>query len=328
MKMKAMGLFEFGGPEVLKEITIEKPAPMEKEVLVKVLGTSLNYADIKTRKGAFFAASTVFPVVPGLDAFGTVEETGDKVKDFQKGDRVIVFPKSGSYQEYVKEDESLVFKVPDSVAFEQAVASPLVTFASYMMLESFAHVKEGDTIFVHSASGGMGNSITQIAKAMGAKKVIGLVGDKAKKETALKIGVDAVIIDKEEDFVKRIMEETDNEGVDVILDSLGGEYTKRGLEVLKNYGHLVAFGSTSGSFSEVDTSKLYATCKTVSGFSSVTIRNTKPEMFKEASRKIFKLMEDKKLILEISKIMDLPEAPTAHRLMEEGKVKGKIVLKV
>ena len=328
MKMKAMGLFEFGGPEVLKEIMIDKPVPKGSEVLIKVLGTSLNYADIKTRKGAFFAASTVFPVVPGLDAFGLVEGIGDKVKDLQKGDRVVVFPQSGSYQEYVKQDETLVFKVPDSISFEQATASPLVTFASYMMLESFAHVKEGDTLLIHSASGGMGNALIQIAKAMGGKTVIGLVGDKDKKETALKTGADIVIVDNEEDFIERIKEETGGEGVDIILDSLGGDYTKRGLQVLKNYGRLVAFGSTSGSFSEIDISNLYSTCKTVSGYSSVTIRNTRPEMFKEVSNKIFDLMEKEKLILDIAKVMDLTEAALAHKMMEEGTIKGKIILKV
>lgn len=336
MKMKALGLTEFGGPEVLKIIEMERPVPGKNQVLIKTIGTSVNYADIKTRKGAFFGASTVFPIIPGLDVFGSIEEIGGDKEAFMserglaKGDRIVGFPHDGSYAEYVLVDKNLVFKVPDQISFEKATACPLVAFASYMMLVKSARLEEGESILIHSAAGGMGTTLIQLAKAMGAGQVFGLVSNEDKITVAKNAGADLLIVEsgKEMTFPQKLMDLTAGRGVDIILDSLGGEYTEKGLDCLANYGRIVSFGSTSGSFAKIDAGKLYSSNRSLIGYSSVTIRNTKPEWFLESAESIFRYMVEGKLKMVIADIFELAEAGKAQRLLEEGKAKGKIILKV
>jgi len=113
--INAIGLTEFGGPKVLKRITIEKPTPKEHQVLIKVQGVSVNFADIQTRKGSFHGSGAVFPIVPGLDAMGVVEAVGCLVKGIKVGERVIAFPHTGTYAEYVVADGNLAFPIPDEI---------------------------------------------------------------------------------------------------------------------------------------------------------------------------------------------------------------------
>jgi NADPH:quinone reductase len=146
--MKAVIQNEFGDASVLTYTEVDRPSIGENEVLIKVAYTSVNFADIKKRIGN--KGQGEFPLMLGLDVAGVVEEA-DPRSTFSVGDRVIAFPKNGSYAEYVVAKESLVYKIPDSLGFEQAAAMPTVSILAYILLHEIAQVKPSDTIVIHSA---------------------------------------------------------------------------------------------------------------------------------------------------------------------------------
>lgn len=156
--MKAIIQNEFGDANVLTYSDVDIPIIGENEVLIKVAYTSVNYADIKKRKGNKGKGN--FPLTLGLDVSGTIEEVSPK-SNFSKGERVIAFPKSGAYAEYVVANEQLVFKIPDSLPLEQAASMPTVSILSYMLLYDIGQVEKTDTIVIHSAAGGVGSMLVQ-----------------------------------------------------------------------------------------------------------------------------------------------------------------------
>lgn len=326
--MKAMGVFAYGGPEALTLIELEKPVPKDNQVLIRVEGVSVNFADIQTRKGSFHGSGAVFPIIPGLDAMGVVESFGRDVTGIKEGERVIAFPHTGTYAEYVVADGNLVFPIPDEINFEQAAACPLVSFASHMLLNKVARLQRGETLLIHAAAGGIGTTAIQIAKSMGAGLIIGMVGKESKIQQTLQAGADVALCEANDDFVAKVNELTNNKGADVILDSLGGTYTSRGMNCLANYGRMVAFGNASGSYAEIGTNLLHSSCRSVLGYSSVTTRKTRPEWFSETAEEVIRLMVTGKINMQVSHVLNLEEAAKAHELMESGAVTGKIVLRV
>ena len=167
--MKAVIQNEFGDSDVLLYTEVELPKIRDKEVLIKTEYTSVNYADIKKRMGNKGEGN--FPLTLGLDVAGTIEEvSGDP--PFSKGDRVIAFPKAGSYAEYVVANEQLVFKIPDSLSFKQVATAPTVSILAYILIHEIGQVKKADTIVIHSAAGGVGSMLVQLAKLAGVEKII------------------------------------------------------------------------------------------------------------------------------------------------------------
>lgn len=159
--MKAVVQSEFGDASVLSYSDVEIPKIEDKACLIKVAFTSLNYADIKTRIGNKRKGN--FPFILGLDTAGTIVGTTAN-SPFSIGDRVIAFPKSGSYAAYVIANEQLVFKIPDRLSFEQAAAMPTVSILSYILLHEIGQIQEADSIVIHSAAGGVGSMLLQLAK--------------------------------------------------------------------------------------------------------------------------------------------------------------------
>lgn len=326
--MKAIGLTEFGAPEVLRELSLDFPVCGEDQVLIQVKGVSVNYADLQTRRGSYHAGGTIFPVIPGLDAAGTVVAMGAHVTKFQVGQRVIAFPHTGSYAEYVVADSDLVFPVPDSISWEQAIACPLVTFTSRMLLSKVAHLQQGETLLLHAASGGIGTTAIQTARSMGAAKIIGTVGKPEKIQAALDVGADEVLCLAEGDFSKRVQELTDGKGADVILDSLGGQYTNQGMDCLAPYGRLVVFGNATGSYSQLNTGLLHASCRSLLGFSIGSTRKLRPAWFAETAPTVLQSLCAEQVHIPISARFSLEDAAKAHALLEERKITGKVILMV
>lgn len=232
--MKAIVVTSFGGSEVMKYTDVDIPAISEDQVLIRVVATSVNFADIKSRYGK--KGNKALPFILGIDAAGIVERVGSHVKNIYPGQRVIAFPQNGSYAEYVVANENLTFVLPDEVDFQTAAACPIVSFTSYNLLANVARLQQGESVLIHAAAGGIGTTAIQLAKLLGAGTVIGTVGSEAKKEIALDAGADYVIGHQDEDFVEKVNELTNGEGVDVILDSISGTVSERSLKCLAYYG--------------------------------------------------------------------------------------------
>ena len=325
--MKAILINEFGGPDVLKYVNVDTPSIKPNQVLIRVVATSVNFADIQTRQGKFHAAGKP-PIIPGLDAAGIIEVVGTDVQSLKVGQRVIAFPKTGSYAEYIVADENLTFVLPDNVDFLTAAASPLVSFTAYKLLADVARLQQGETVLIHAAAGGIGTTAIQLAKILGAKCIIGTVGSENMVSAAIEAGADYVICSKNDDFVAKVNELTDGKGADIILDSISGEMGEKSLNCLAMYGRLVNFGNASGDFAQFKTTDLHASCRAVLGFSLGTTRNNRPEVFRETAEHIMGYLAKGSLDIKIGQHFKLEEAAHAHRLVESRQSIGKVLLEI
>ncbi|WP_088105649.1 quinone oxidoreductase family protein [Halalkalibacter urbisdiaboli] len=323
--MKAVLVTEFGGTEFLKYEEVDIPSIGDNEVLIKVVKTSVNFADIKSRYGKKGAK---LPFIPGLDAAGYVEKIGSNVSDLKEGQRVIAFPKNGSYAEYVVASEKLVFPIPEELDFRTAAACPIVSFLSHRLLYNVARIQHGESVLVHAAAGGVGTTAIQLAKLMGAKTVIGTVGRKDKIQTAKESGADFVICYEEEDFAKKVNELTHGNGVDIVLDSISGTVTESSFHCLAPYGRLVHFGNSSGAIGTIKTIDLHSSCRAVLGFSLGTTRKLKPHLLQETAEHVIPFLATQQLKIKVGHEYSLHEVAKAHNLMEDRLNRGKIILNI
>ncbi|MBO1626809.1 quinone oxidoreductase family protein [Bacillus arachidis] len=324
--MKAIVVTAFGGPETMKYTEVDMPIFNEKQVLIRVIATSVNFADIKSRYGK--KGNGKLPFIPGIDAAGIVEQVGSDVKNIRVGQRVIAFPLTGSYAEYVVANANLTFVLPDEVDFTTAAACPVVSFTSYNLLANVARLQQGESVLIHAAAGGIGTTAIQLAKILGAGKIIGTVGSEAKKKIALEAGADHVICYQNEDFVKKVNELTNGEGANVILDSISGTISEKSLECLAYYGRLVHFGNASSEIGTFRTKDLHASCRSILGFSFGTTRKKRPQLLRHTADQVFHYLRDGSLQIEIGKRFTLQDAGKAHEWVESRKSTGKIILKV
>lgn len=321
--MKAIHVTHFGTADNMIYVDLEIPRVHPHQLLIRVKTTSVNFADIKSRYGK---KGQNLPFIPGLEVAGIVENVGTAVTNFKVGQRVLAFPHHGSYAEYVVADENLSFVIPDTINFDIAGGCGVVSFLSYKLLADVARLEVGETVLIHSAAGGVGTTATQIAKALGAGKVIGTVGNESKFPIAYGAGADHVVNYGMAHFAKEIHEITDGKGVDIILDSVGGDITEHSFDCLAKYGRLVIFGNSSGRYSQLQTGDLHASCRSVLGYSFGTTRKERPETLKQVATQVFRLIEERKLDIKISNTFPLRDATLAHEVVESRKSTGKILL--
>ena len=325
--MKAVVISEFGGPEVLKYVNVDTPSINSNQVLIRVEATSVNFADIQTRQGKYHAAGNP-PIIPGLDAAGIIEAIGSDVQSLKVGQRVIAFPKTGSYAEYIAADENLAFVLPNNVDIQTAAASPLVSFTAYKLLADVGRVQPGETVLIHAAAGGVGTTAIQLAKILGASCVIGTVGSESKVSAAIEAGADHVICYEKDDFVAKVNELTNGQGADVILDSISGKVAEKSLDCLAMYGRLVNFGNASGDFGQFLTKDLHASCRAVLGFSIGTTRNNRPDLLRGTADRVLGYLAEGRLDIKIGKRFRIEDVAEAHRLVESRQSTGKVLLEI
>lgn len=321
--MKAVIQNEFGDAGVLTYTDRERPEIGEKEVLIKASYTSVNYADIKARLGN--KGKGDFPLTLGLDVAGVIEEASPH-SSFSKGDRVIAFPKNGSYAELVVANESLTFKIPDPLSFETAATMPTVSILADILLHKIGQVQQTDTIVIHSAAGGVGSMLVQLAKLAGVQYIIGTVGNLAKEEYVRDLGADLVCT--YETFTEETLKQTNYKGANLIFDSVAGDVTSKSLDCLALYGTLVQFGNSSGKAGSFKTSDVHSSCRNVKGFSLGTTRKHHPERLAPVAEKVLDLFASGKVSIPVAQVFDLKDAAEAHRLIESRDYAVKVLIRM
>jgi NADPH:quinone reductase-like Zn-dependent oxidoreductase len=235
--VKAIRQHTFGGPEVLRYEDVPRPDPIETEIRVRVLATSVNQVDVKNRAG--HGPLTELPFTPGWDVAGVVDEIGGRVTRFAFGDEVLGMPwfprEAGAYAEYVTAPSRQFVRKPTALSMAEAGALPLVGLTAWQTLVDVADVKPGQRVLVHAASGGVGHLAVQIAKARGAH-VIGTASADS-HATLRELGADVLI-----DYTTTRFEDVVS-GVDVVLDLVGGDNLLRSIDVLRPDGLLIAIPS-------------------------------------------------------------------------------------
>jgi NADPH:quinone reductase len=320
--MKVIRVQRTGGPEVmeLEEVPVRPLKPAE--VVVKVSAAGVNAIDGYFRDGRF---RTPLPFIPGQEGAGVVTALGAQAKTVKVGDRVAWSGVLGSYAEFVVSPEELLVPVPEAISDEQAAAAMVHGLTAHYLVNDAHKLKEGETVLVHAAAGGVGLLLLQMAHAIGAR-VIGTVSSEEKAQLAREAGADEVIVFTEQDFEAEVKRLTDGKGVEAVYDGVGKAAFEKNLNVMRLRGMLVIYGMSSGSVLPVDPSRLlekgslYMARTTLAHFTA-----TREELLARTSA-VFGMIAEGKLKLRIAKTYPLKEAAQAHRDMEARKIAGKLLL--
>jgi NADPH2:quinone reductase len=300
-------------------------APLSKDsVRISVRAAGCNFSDILLLKEAY-QVRPPFPFVPGGEISGVILEVGDEVVGFSVGDRVLSRCGLGGFAEEVVAPASATYLIPENLSFEAGAALPTVYPTSYAALVWRAPVLPGETLLVHAAAGGVGLSAVQIGKALGAR-VIATAGGADKLEVARKAGADVLINYLEDDFVPRVLKETDGRGADVIYDSVGGDVTDRSLKCIAWNGRLLVIGFASGDIPEVKLNRVLLKNISVVGLHWSAYPEREPERIDRCFEGLFEMAAKGQIEPLVSARYPLEEAGLALTALAERKTVGKIVL--
>ncbi|QOR68348.1 quinone oxidoreductase [Cytobacillus suaedae] len=322
--MKAIQLTEFGGPEVLRYVDVEKPTPNSNEVLIEVKAVGVNYADTARREGQYVVKTTL-PFIPGAEVAGVVVEVGDNVTGVQVGTRVVTLIESNGYAEYAVAHERSLIPLPDGVEFEYAVALPLQGLSAYHILKTMGRIEQGESVLIHAAAGGVGTIAVQLARLFGAGKIIATASTDEKLALAKELGADAVVNYTEAGWEQEVLRITEGKGVDVALEMAGGDIFQKTLTCLAPFGRVVIYGVASGEQSRLYPSSLMAKNQSVIGFFLPQIMR-KPQLFQSSLMELLSFVNNGSLKLTIGGTFPLNEAASVHTLLQGRKTKGKLIL--
>jgi len=312
--MKAVIFDRFGGPEVLQVATlpdIHTPGPTQ--LLVRVLATSVNPLDIQKRRGDYPEAVPL-PAVIGSDVSGVVTAVGEAVQSFRPGDEVYYTPPlfaPGGYAEYHVIEETAVARKPGGMSHTESAALPLAGGTAWEALFERACLQPGEKVLVHTAAGGVGSLAVQLAKAAGAV-VLATCGS-ANIEFVRSLGADHVFDYRTCDFVQAVLNVT--EGVDVVFDTVGGETLARSIEVVRSGGRMVSIVDTPYPLSLLPAYERNLTIHLM----FTTLNGNRLE-------KIRGMVERQSIRPVIHAVIPIRQAGEAHRLVEAGGIRGKVVL--
>lgn len=314
--MKAMILREFGGPEKLELADMPVPKPAPGEVLVRVRAASVNPVDYKIRRSGQWA-NVPMPAIVGYDAAGIVESVGAGVTHLAPGDEVFycarIFGRQGTMAEYHVEDAAIVAKKPKQLSFEEAASLPLAAMTAYDAVITFFGTKPGDTVLIQAGAGGVGSFAVQLAKAAGARVIA--TGRRENDQFIRDLGADEVIDYRTAKFEDEVNRLTDGKGVDAAYDTVGGDIVSRSIGCVRPYGKIATIVRIDGNINgmQIRNQTLYF------GFMERTPAKI-AALATLAARGQVKPVIDSTLPLE--RLAD------AHRKLEAGGMRGKIVITI
>jgi len=314
---------QHGGPEVLKfeEVEVGPPGPGELRIRQRTIG--LNFHDVYVRNGHYKTLN--LPGTPGVEAAGIVEEIGDDVSGFKRGDRIAyTLSTYGAYADERVIPAKYAIALPDSVSDDLAAAVMVKGITAQLLLRRAHQLCAGQWVLIHAAAGGVGQVLSQWARHIGAR-VIGTVGSKEKADAARRCGCEFVILYREEDFTQKVAEITKGRGVDVVYDSVGKDTFFGSLNSLAFFGHLVQSGQSSGASAPFPVSALSERSTKVSRpmcFHYITDR----AVLEEAAAELFDVLERKIVRVEGIRKYRFDDIVEAHRELESRRTIGSTIL--
>jgi len=320
--VRAIRLQAPGGPEILQLEDVPVPTPGPGQVLLQVEAAGLNYIDVYHRTGLY---KQPFPLTLGREAGGTVEAVGPGVTTVRAGDRVASESVVGSYAEYALVPAERLVPLPGRVTTKLGAAVMLQGLTAHYLVHSTYPLERDDICVVHAAAGGVGTILCQWARHLGAT-VIGTVGSEAKAKLAADHGCQYPIIYSKEDFVKRVREITNGEGVPVVYDSVGKDTFLKSLDCLRPRGIMVLFGQSSGAVEPFNLGllaqkgSLYVTRPTLATYAA-----TRADLVATAED-LFDVVREGYVKIEVNQTFPLKDAAAAHRALEGRKTTGSTVL--
>jgi len=324
MKVKAIRVFEAGGPEALRREEVELGPPGPGEALVRHAAIGLNYIDVYFRTALYPPPG--YPFTPGLEGAGVVEAVGPDVREVAVGDRVAYACRPlGAYAEARVLSAERLLRLPPELDERTAAAATLKGLTAHYLLRRTFPVEAGHTILVHAAAGGVGSLLCQWAKLRGAR-VIGTVGNDEKAERAAADGCDHPIVTTRDEFRQRVRELTDGAGVDVVYDSVGAATFERSLDCLRPLGTMVSFGNSSGAVPPFSLGELASRGSLFITRPSLLDYTARREDLLAAADELYGLLAEGALSCHLEQTFALSEAAAAHRALEERRTVGSTIL--
>ncbi|HXV75919.1 MAG TPA: NADP-dependent oxidoreductase [Candidatus Polarisedimenticolaceae bacterium] len=311
--MRAMAIDAFGGPERLRPGDRPRPKPRAHELLIRTVAAGVNPVDARIVGGRLPSGSShAFPLIPGFDVAGVVDELGERTSRLRKGDRVWALALAaslqwGSYAEFVAVDESSVALMPTKLLYEEAAAVPLAALAARQALFDEGRLATGGSVLIHSGSGGVGHFAVQLAKSAGCRVLA--TGGPANQGFLAEIGADVPIDHTRVDLRDAVGREVPG-GVDLVLQTVDPANLTRSLDLVRPGGRLVSTVGLPGGVPRT----------------GAAIRQLSVKPSADGLRSLAALVDRGALRPHVSAILSLEQAPEALRRIAAGHVRGKLVL--
>ncbi|MEJ8547915.1 quinone oxidoreductase family protein [Brevibacillus borstelensis] len=330
--MKAVRIYSYGGPDVMRLEDIAPLAPGLGEVLVRIHAASVNFLDVQHRRGELVnhdfykdqgGLVTHLPFTIGSQGVGEIEEVGPDCPPHLKiGDRVMCFGGTGTYATHTVTSADRLMPIPNELNFDQAAAGLTQGFLAYAFTHKAYSVKQGDWCLIQAAAGGLGLLLIQMVKLRGGR-VIGVTSTEEKGKVARHYGADEIIISSKSDIAKEARRITAGRGVHVVYDGVGKDTFEANLDSLGLGGFLVIYGQASGFIPPID-------LMTLQEKGSLFITRTNGLPYRKDWPEFIQLLKiwlkEGKLVVPIDKKYPLEEAAQAHIRFEQRRSIDRLLL--
>jgi NADPH2:quinone reductase len=312
--VRAVQIKEFGGPEVLEVVELDRPEPGDGELLIEVARCGLNFADTHQRENSYLRSFDL-PLVLGGEVAGTTQD----------GRRVVAMVASGGYAEYVVAPQATTFPIPDGVDDGAALAMIVQGLTAWHLFRTSAKLAEGESVVIVSGAGGVGSLAVQLAKPFGAGRVITTASTEDKRAHTLELGADAAVDPAEEDLKAALIEANGGERVDVVLEMAGGRTFDACLGALAPFGRLVTYGIASREQNELKTGSLMRRSRAVVGFWLMHCLGRR-DMMEDPLADLFERIARGELRPQVGETYPLSDVRRAHEDLEGRRTSGKLLL--
>src|SRR3954453_12770659 len=311
--MRGVLIRDWGGPEVL-ELADDLPEPQAApgEQRIRVTAAGVNFADTHARENEYIAKYEL-PLVPGTEVAGTLDD----------GTRVVAMPHHGGYAEVAVAADQSIFPLPEGLGDHEALALLIQGLTAWHLYRTAAQVRQGETVVVHSAAGGTGSLAVQLAKPMGAGRVIASASSEDKRALVAQLGADAVIDSAPGDMTERLLEANEGKPVDVVFDMAGGAVFEQSAEALAPFGRIVVYGIASRDQNDLRTGRLMRKSRGVVGFWLMHCLERPETMMREPLRDLFERAARGELKPQLGSVYPLSEVRKAHEDLVGRGTTGK-----
>ena len=322
--MRAIVVDRFMEPAELAVRETAAPAIHAGTLRVEVHAAGCNFFDILMVQGRY-QVKPPFPFVPGAAIAGVVREVGEGARGFAVGDRVLASAGLGGFAEESVVPARSAYPLPDAMSFEEGAALPIIYPTSYAGLIDRGGLREGETLLVHAAAGGVGVAAVQIGRALGAR-VIGTAGGADKCAIAVREGCEECIDYRAGDFAARVQELTGGRGAEVIYDSVGGDITDQSLKCIAWNGRLVIIGFASGKIPAIQANRILLKNIAVTGLHWGAHAQKDPKRIPEVMDALFAMHAKGQIRPVIYARYPLEEVPTALAALGGRESYGKVIV--
>jgi NADPH2:quinone reductase len=280
-----------------------------------VTAAGVNFADTHARENAYIAKYEL-PLVPGTEVAGALDD----------GTRVVAMPHHGGYAEYAVADEQSIFPLPDGLGDHEALALLIQGLTAWHLYRTAAQLREGETVVVHSAAGGTGSLAVQLAKPMGARRVIASASTPEKRDQVAQLGADAVVDSAPGEMTQRLLDANGGSPVDVVFDMAGGQVFEQSAEALAPFGRIVVYGIASREQNDLRTGRLMRESRGVVGFWLMHCLARPETMMREPLRELFERAARGEIKPQVGSVYPLSQVRQAHEDLVGRRTTGKLVL--